>query len=210
MELKEYVKIVKQHKMLFFGVWILFAGFVMAWFFSRPQSFEAVMSIDIARQSGQENSQSSGEYDFDQYYRLEADENFAETVVQWLKDPGVVNFVFSDSETEASGDSLSSFSKFFKAERLSPNYVQVRYATKNPSDAAAIFNSTKEIITEKTNSLNEDSKDSNWFKAIFSGPVVAEKKLPLLPVLVGAVVGGLLISIFSVLTSHYWKEEEDK
>ncbi|MEA2006842.1 MAG: hypothetical protein U9O20_01640 [Patescibacteria group bacterium] len=207
MELKEHVKIIKQHKMLFFGVWILFAGFVMAWFFSRPQAFEAVMSIDIARQSGQESSQSQEEYDFDQYYRLEADKSFAETLVQWLGDPGVVNFVFSDSKTEASGKSLSSFSKFFKAERLSPNYVQVRYVTKNPPAAAAIFSSTKEIITKKTNSLNEESKDSNWFKTIFSGPVVAEKKLSFLPVFVGAVVGGLLLSIFSVLTRHYWKEE---
>ena len=208
MELKEYVKIVKRYKMLFFGVWIIFAGFVMVWFFSRPQSFEAVMSIDIARHSGQESSQSSGEYDFDQYYRLEADESFAETLVQWLKDPGVVNFVFSDSKIQASGESLSSYSKFFKAERLASNYIQVKYATNSTAEAAAIFNSAKEIIAAKTDALNADSKDSNWFKAIFSGPVVAQKKLQLLPVLVGALVGGFLLSIFSVLTRYYWKDEE--
>lgn len=209
MELKEYVKIIKQHKMLFGGIWIFIAIIAFIWVFSQPESFNATMSIDIARQGAQNDSETVREYDYDQFYRLEADDRFANTVVQWLKDPGVVNSIYADSKLKAPSDSLRSLSKAFRAEKLAPNYIQIKYSATDPSNAGVIFRATEKIITKRTNSLNADAQDQNWFKTIFSGPIVAKKKLPVLPVAVGVIAGGFLVSIFGVMVRHYWREEDN-
>lgn len=207
MELKEYVKIIKQHRVLFGGIWVFVAVIAFIWVFSQPESFDATMSIDIARQGAQSGTEIAGEYDYDQFYRLEADDRFANTVVQWLKDPGVVNSIYSDSKLKVPSESLRSLSGAFRAEKLAPNYIRIRYNATTPGNAGAIFRATEKIITERSDSLNADSQDQNWFKVIFSGPIIAKKKLPLLPVAVGVVAGGFLVSIFGVMARHYWKEE---
>lgn len=205
MELKEYALILKKYKKVFFGVWLGFFAVAMLMFFLQKNLFEATLSIDLGRNKV-ETSQNK-EAGYDQFYRLEADDRFSKNIEQWLKDPNVVNAVYAESKISLKNETLGSLSKKFKAEKLAPGYLQVRYAVEDQAQAKKISDAIREQINRKIEVLNP--KEENWFEAVFSGPVMAPKKLPWELFFLGGLLGGLLIAFFATLTVFYWQDDKE-
>lgn len=202
MELKEYVKIIKKFSWTFLLVWVLVIILSLVWYKTRPATYDVSMSLEITRQA----SEQTADYQYDQYYRLQADEKFADTIVQWLKDPAVVNEILAKAEINFSSQTLKSLSKAFRAEKLSSNYIQLRMSTAQSSDSSKITKATQDVISEKVSLLDSESQSKTWFKVMYGKPIVALSKISLQVVLIGSIVGGFILSLMVVLCSHYWKE----
>jgi len=199
------LKLISKKKKKFLGWWLslIVIGLLIVAFL--PEKKIATLSVDIGRD---QQKQQMEEYQFDQFYRLEADDRFANTIVEWCKDPNVQRVITEDVKSEMSEQDITLAIKSLRAEKKSANLVQITYAVSDETNATPFAKSIYDIFVEKINSLNSGADQEGWFKIIGSGPTVSEKSIPFISLFLIFASGGLLISLFIVLSGHYFKEEE--
>lgn len=202
MELREYIQLIKKYKIIFFATWLAVIALATGWAQSRPKSYDVSMAVEVAR----DDQEQTDDYQFDQYYRLEADNKFSDTVVQWLKDPAVVHVIYSDAGLALPSDDLQKLAKTFRVEKLSSNYIQVRYAVTDPQQAEKLWTSADKMLNARTGKLNHDEKNDNWFHLLLAKPLVAPAKVEMKVVVVMALIGGFLVALVTVLVKHYWQD----
>ena len=199
MELKEYLKIFRQKFGLFAGIIaaVVLGSFI--YFSLRPITYNTSLTLNITR-SG---SQNSTDYRYDDFYRLQADEKFADTVVQWLKSPRIVADIYKESGLDASLISLRELTKVFRAEKLSSQIVNVTFSAKNPKTAKKISDAIYREISKSTESLNIEQKQTNWFKIVAAEPVTILNSVGSLIILFASLLLGTFIAFWVVLIVHY-------
>jgi capsular polysaccharide biosynthesis protein len=202
MEFREILKIIIERKVLFVIVLLSTVFLVIGWLLFQPKKYQASLSVDITREKVDETA----DYQYDQYYRLLADEKFADTVVQWTSDPQLVKEIFDKAGIKKDVKDLNQFSHLLKGERLSANFVRIRFDVGEKEEAEKLANSIEEIFTGKTVRLNESAKDMNWFKLNFSPAIIVEYRPSFLGFFSAGIVGGVLLGIFACLFHHYWKD----
>ena len=206
MEFRKFLKLLGKNRKRLFFYWgsIVLIGMVIVALL--PEKKVAVLSIDIARESQEQND---ALYEYDQFYRLEADDRFANTLVQWCKDPNTKRTISGALEGKLSKEDSKAILKTVRAEKKSANLVQVIYEVDENAEAPIFAKALFEVFTNKTNALNGD-QEQGWFKIIGSGPTVEEKSLPLLLMFVIFIIAGLIVSLFAVVVTYYFNEEDIK
>ena len=199
MELKQYFQMMKKNFTLF--VWILGATFflVLGYFFFRPLSYNTSLTINISRLGTQETS----DYRFDDFYRLQADEKFAETIVEWLKSPQIISEIYSQSGIDLGEKSLKKIVRIFKAEKRSSQVVFVEFSASSEKDAQEISKNLIKIISQETEKLNVKQKNKDWFFVLGNEPVIRKNTPDYLKVIGGTILAGLFLSFWGVLLKHY-------
>lgn len=205
MELKKLIKILLKNKGLFIGVWLAIVILATVWFFSQSPKYEAFLAVEISRDSLEETK----DYQYNQYYRLLADEKFADTVTQWSKDPEIVKVIFQEAKVPLEVDSLRQASKILNGEKMTANYVQIKFSASSEERAERIVDSIKKTFSSKAEDLNQFSQDKNWFKLIFSDSLIVLKKNSFGITFIASLVLGFILAIFVVLMHHYWKEDDE-
>jgi capsular polysaccharide biosynthesis protein len=202
MELKEYISIFKSNCKAFVATVIIFVLAGILFQILRPLSYKAYLTLNVTRIGSQQTS----DYRFDDFYRLQADEKFADTVVRWLSSERIATDILSDSKVNTAGLSAWRLSRFFKAQRLSSQVVQVSYATGNVSTAQDSAKSVLKILNRETEKLNQDQKEEYWFKLVAVDPVVKENKFSWSIVILATLALGVFIGMWVVLARHYFSK----
>ncbi|MCX6765968.1 MAG: hypothetical protein NT136_03345 [Candidatus Moranbacteria bacterium] len=202
MELKEYIAIFKKYSRLFFIVVILavVAGVSLELF--QPLTYKSNLTLNVTRSGIQETP----DYRFDDFYRLQADERFADTVVRWLGSPRVVTDIYNEAGIVSAGLSQRSLSRIFKAQRLSSQVIQVIFATSDSRIARNISNSIIKILNKKTEELNNLQKEESWFIIIGSDPVIRENKWAMEIVVLASLLAGAFLGMLAVLVKNYFED----
>ncbi|MCX6762281.1 MAG: Wzz/FepE/Etk N-terminal domain-containing protein [Candidatus Moranbacteria bacterium] len=203
MELREYYKILKSNMSVVIYTAIIAIIIAYAWSVKQSQTYSASILLNI----GQTETQSTADYRYDQFYRLQADDKFAETVVEWLKTPGIAKNIFDKAGVSSDQKTMRSLSKSFQAEKLSSNIVGIRYSTQNNDEAEHIAPAVSSIISEKTKSLNADARDPNWFQINASDLIILKNTQDLRINLGIAALVGLFFGILLAFGKHYISEE---
>lgn len=203
MELREYYKVLKSNMSVVIYTAIIAIVVSYAWSVKQSQTYSASILLNI----GQTETQSTADYRYDQFYRLQADDKFAETVVEWLKSPGIAKNIFDKAGVSSDQKTMRSLSKSFQAEKLSSNIVGVRYSTQNNDEAEHIAPAVSSIISEKTKSLNADARDPNWFQISASDLIILKNTQDLRINLGIAALAGLFFGILLAFGKHYISEE---
>ena len=199
MELKEYIGIFKKRAKLFFGTAIFVILGVFIYLLLQPITYNTSLTLNITR-SG---SQNSSDYRYDDFYRLQADEKFADTVVQWLKSPRLVSDIYREAGLNVNQLSLGKLARAIKAEKLSSQIVAVTFSAKNPESAKKISNAIYRIISQNADSLNVEQKEINWFKIVAPEPVIILNKFDPLVILAFSLFLGFFVAFWMVLIAHY-------
>lgn len=198
MELREYIAIFKKNFRLFWT--IVFVCFLMgvAWQKNQPESYQATLLLDI----GRTGIPSTGQYTYDSFYRLQADERFADTVVRWLGNPRVVEDIFILSGHDMTERSMRSLKNIFKPKRLSSQVIEVGYKDEREKDMHGIATAATTVLNRYAKSLNQEN-EPHWFVIIGSDPVIRDARLPLSLVAVASLFLGVFIGFWGVLLRHY-------
>ncbi|HAI74126.1 MAG TPA: hypothetical protein DCS28_04400 [Candidatus Moranbacteria bacterium] len=199
MELKEYFLIIKNNFKLFLTIIILTVAGTFIYFIFRPISFNTSLILNITR-SG---SQISEGYKYDNFYRLQADEKFAETIVQWLKSPRIATDINNEAEITAGNFSLRQLSKIFQAEKLSSQIVSVKFSASDKKTAEKISLAAMRVLKKNTEQLNEDQKENTWFEIKAQNPVIVENNFDLKTVFLASLAVGLFLGFWIVMFRHY-------
>jgi uncharacterized protein involved in exopolysaccharide biosynthesis len=193
MELREYIVIFRKNIWFFLMTVLVFLIAGGIYYAYTPEEHVAVMDLNITR-AGQVESK---EYDYDGFYRLQADEKFAETVVWWLGSPRIAKEVCRLAE-------VSQCPAGYSAKKLSSQYLQVNFSPKNPEDAEKIARSLVEVIGKETSNLNLKQKKVDWFEVQGNLPDVQKVKINLEKLLTGAFLLGCFFGFWVVLGRHYF------
>lgn len=199
MELKEYVKIVKIHNGAFLLTVVLIVTAGVLYFSLRPVSYNTSLTLDITRSGVQDTI----DYKFDDFYRLQADEKFTETVVQWLKSPQVVADIYTASGINPAQFSLRRLAKNLQSEKLSSQIVSISFSTSTPDEARKIAVAVSSIITKNIENLNRDQKDTNWFKIVEHDPIIVKNTVAFWFVLMVTLAIGIFLAFWVVFIIHY-------
>lgn len=201
MELKEYLNIIKNEKKLFFTTILIIILFSFVYFYLRPIAYETSLILNISRIGIQKTDQ----FRYDDFYRLQADEKFCETVVQWLKSPRVVTDILTQAGIGAQKMSLRSLSRSLGAEKLSAQVVSVSFSSPSENSARKIAEAISKVISKNTQSLNADQNEETWFEIIPQDPVISRKIYDPWLIFLGSLLAGIFIGFWIVMIKHYLK-----
>ena len=221
--LADLVRIFRRHLPAAAAAFLLAFAAVWAWYFLSPVSYRAVLTIDIDQErerlpsgyflgapyefaapyrpmTGKSDS-FGGEravYDYDSYYRLEANKNFARVIVGWLSSPTVAGEILRAADLPPEEFSLRRRQNFFAARAISPQTVRVDFRAASPRQVESL---TKHLIASlkvKTFRLRGAALEEDDFVLFFDSPAVEEDRLSW-PAQTALAAGVGLLAAFSVV-----------
>jgi len=201
MELKEYLKIFKENAKLFVFVIILIVAGSFIYFAVKPISYSASLALNITRSGVQQTV----DYRYDDFYRLQADEKFAETVVEWLQNPRTAVDVYAKAGINPDSLSLRQLSKSFASEKLSSQIVSVSFSAKDENSARKISDAISEIISSNTELLNKNQNENTWFEIVAQAPVIVRDNVGALIIFLASLAVGIFLGFWIVMIKHYLK-----
>ncbi len=203
MELKEYYKIWRANiSVVIYAILVLVVA-AYVWSIKKSETYSASLLLNVSRT----RHKSTAEYKYDQFYRLQADEKFAEVIVAWLKSPGIANEIFEKANLETGQKSMRGLQKSFQAEKTSSATVSVRYSAQNEDEAKKLSNAIYSVISNKTKNINAEARDPNWFSVDMSNLVILKNVQDLRVNLGIALVFGLFLGSLLAFGKHYITRE---
>lgn len=206
MELKDYLKIFVKNLVWFSLVFLLVMAIGAGYKHyknSQPATYQVSLLLNVTRTG----IQSTDNYRYDDFYRLQADERFADTVVRWIENPRIVTDVYNETGMISGGIALSELSKFFDAKRLSSQAIEVNFTAKSAVEAQNLSENLVKAINSEIKNLNQFQKEESWFKIIGDEPVIKEYKITWKNVLLISIALGIFLGIWVVLIKHYLTRE---
>ncbi len=199
MDLKEYLKIIKKHRKLFLSVILGVVIVSLGYFYFAPVRYDASLTLNITRSGAQETT----DYKYDDFYRLQADEKFADTLVEWLKSPRVASDIYATAGISSDSFDLKKLTKSFSAEKRSSQIVAVNFSAPSQTQAQKISDGIKKIISANSDELNKDQKENNWFKVVSASPVIVAYHPAYLIIFLASLSMGIFLAFWGVLMKHY-------
>jgi len=194
MDLKEHLAIFRKHKSLLgFTVILVLAGGIIFQLF-RPLTYRSDLMLNVTRIG----SQSTSAYTYDGFYRLQADERFADTVVRWLGAPRIIKDILAEAGmTEKDLVSLN-------PRRLSSQMIAVSFMTRDKEKSKKLVDAMIKIINKQTDDLNVSQKEINWFKILGSELVTVENIFPWNKVIIVSLLVGIMAGVWMVYLKNYF------
>ncbi|MFA5961886.1 MAG: hypothetical protein WC848_04350 [Parcubacteria group bacterium] len=200
MELKEYFKIIKNNLRVFIGTAVVLFAIVSGYLISRPASYATSLTLNVTRSGVQDTP----DYKYDDFYRLQADEKFAETVVEWLKSPRVEEDIYTEAGINTADYSLKRLTKSISADKLSSQLIAVSFSAPDEKISHKIASSVAKIVSQNVQNLNKDQNENTWFEVLSSDPVIRIEEASSL-VMLAIFCGSIFLAFWAVMFRHYLK-----
>lgn len=197
MDLREFLNVFWKYRILFLGTALVFvmAGFAVQ--LLQPVRFATEITMNVARSGVRMTT----EYAYDDFYRLQADERFADTVVRWLESPRIVSDILHTAKR--GGETIS-----FDADRLSSQVIRIRFVSRDEKTAEAVSRALFEVLNRETASLNRDRKEEGWFMLLGETPSISDARFGMARALLVSGCLGIFFGFLIVLLRWYWTREE--
>ena len=198
MELREIIYLYWAERRLFALIVVATVFIALVWQVNQPLSYRASLLLNIGRQG----SQATQEYTYDSFYRLQADERFADTVVRWLQSPRVVSDILKESDVHTSTYSDRVLKKMFGAKRLSSQVIELSFSLPDKAVLEKEASAIVKVLNIYTSGLNQDRQADGWFIVVGSNPVISNAQVPLPTAVFAGVIAGVFIAFWLVAIRH--------
>jgi len=195
MELRELVAIFKKYQKTFVVTVVLFVVIGAIVYAVQPTAYATNLTLNITRKG----TQPTTDYRYDDFYRLQADERFADTVVSWLASPRIVADISADA-----GDAHSIGA--IKGARLSSQMIAVTFKTSDADSGTIIAQSIGKILNEQTDALNKSQQEDTWFTIQADQPITTLAKISFAILFLASLALGIFFGIWAVMARHYWEK----
>lgn len=206
MELRELWNLFCKEKSLY--AFILGSCLLLSvlWMSFEPQRFESNTLLTIGRT---ENKAISGEtdYQYDNFYRLQADERFGDTLVRLLATPQVTQDIFQEAGLKNNVPEGG----YFTGRKLSAQIVEVTFTEGDQAKLEALAKSVPTVLNRYTSELDaKENGQGNWFRVIASEPVVSDARIDSAQALAIAFFFGIFLGFWIILAKHYIQTDSIK
>ena len=118
---RDYLKIVKSNKILIFVCAILCGLLALIFSAVKPVSYETSIAFSIQKV----NRQDTAEFQYDNYYSIQASELLGNSIVGWLESPEIIREVYQAADVTVETEDLNSLARGMKAKQISAHLVRV-------------------------------------------------------------------------------------
>lgn len=205
MEFKTYLRIFKTQAHVFWAILLISVVGAVVWQVTQGARYEATLLLNIGRGSFPITEQ----YTYDSFYRLQADERFADTVVRWLESPRIVADIYQRAGLPDTRPGWRASTQTFAAKRLSSQVIEVVYADSEAKNLSKLAAAALVVLNVSAENLNEEQTTLGWFRIIGSEPVIRDGRTPLSVALAVGVVLGLFLGFWGALGRHYFSPQKD-
>ena len=200
MELKEYLKIIKKNSRLIIIIGITTAVSAFVFSVAQPIEYETSLSLSIIK----DKTQTTDDFKYDGYYALQTGEIVVNSIEQWLKSPEIVNAIYEEAEMNQDFKNIKSYTKKFIAQKMSPQYVEVKFKSSTKEEAEKISVAVVEIINNRVEKLKKASEQEVSFLVSSGKPVIVESEADAILNLIIGLISGLALGIFWVFLRRYF------
>ncbi len=206
MEFRNLVTLFRKQAYFFLAIVVVFVVAAGVWQKNQSEQFEAMLLISIGRAGVSETT----EYTYDSFYRLQADERFADTVVRWLSTPRVVEDIYREAHLDPAYLGMKDLSQAFSAGRLSSQMISVKFGSENRKIIEQLSGAIVKVLNRYTDTLNTEEREKSWFVVIGSDPVIRDSRMDLGRALLAGLALGVFIGFWSVLWKHYFTSDKQQ
>lgn len=200
MELRDYVKIIGKHLWLVVCIGLLIALGAYLFSITRSVSFDGSVSMYVGKPSGKLEVK---DYQYDEYYALQASSLYADSVISWLKEPSNVVKIYDNAKLDLPTEKISKLSKTIAALKQNPATISITAHADNESSVNNLLDATVKFVNLKNSSLNQNPQD-NFTISASDISVFQNKPNVLLNSLIGLAVG-LMIGLGFVFLVDYFQ-----
>jgi len=206
MELRELWNLFCKEKNLYFFILGAFLFLGVLWINLEPRRFESNTLITIGRTESKDIS-STSDYQYDNFYRLQADERFGDTLVRLLATPQVTQDIFR----EAAIENGASQGGYFTGRKLSAQIVEVTFVDRDQDRLEALAKAMPIVLNRYTSELDtKEGGQGNWFRVIASDPVVSDARVDSKQAVAIAFFLGIFVGFWIILAKHYIQTDSTK
>ncbi len=212
MELKALIKIFAKYKKMFWSIILLFLIGGCLFYILQPRNYIVSTTVNIVRLNLNKNlddNKKEFENDFSSFYRAQADDKVADSIVAWLKSPSIVSDILTKSNRkDLSNMSIEDLSAMYDVNKISAQVVDVRFKVLNSKDGTKQVDAINKKINKLLKQMTPESSTNSWFRVSVQKPVIRfNEKSPLFIFLMSLVLG-FFVSFCVVVFINYLKEEE--
>lgn len=203
MNLKSYLKVISEKKLFIVAI-ALFCGilaFILAFF--NPKSYDAFILMTVHRAEREKTS----DFQYDNYYAIQAAEYIGNTVTGWLETPEVVTAIYKKAELENDLGNVFQEVKKIKPKQLSSHLIRVKLNNKEQDKADKLAKALIQVTKEKMSKLEVDFSGKSSFSIEAEEPVIVLKKYDPYLVAVFGLLGGIFMGIGLAFLREYLKTE---
>ncbi|NTU66767.1 MAG: hypothetical protein HGB08_02460 [Candidatus Moranbacteria bacterium] len=203
MELKEYIRIIKNNSRLFLAVIVMIILAAFGYVYTRPVRYDSSLTLNITRTGTQKTDQ----FRYDNFYRLQADDKFTETVVEWLKSPRIAEDIYKNAGIDTSKMTIRELSKAVKPEKMSSQLVLVSFSAPDTATSKKISAAILKSVNDNANALNKDQQDAEWFQILSQDPVTVKYHMDPGILLAISFAFGIFLAFWAVMLKHYFSQD---
>lgn len=198
MDIKKYLK--DYQWVLIFALLVALAAGFWAW---RGDKYSASLTLTVSRLEAQKTA----DYQYDNYYALKASDEFGSAVVGWFKTPEMAQIIYQKANLALAEPSLGGLSRAFKAAKISPTTVEVRFGGASESEVKIISQAVVDAAAEKTEALKAFSGSGvNVAFSVKGGePVIINNSNDLWQKTLLGLVVGLIFGLFVKIAGEYFR-----
>lgn len=201
---KNYLKVISDHKGVVIACVVLVGLLAFIFAMLVPKSYDATLTLSIHRI----NREKTEDFQYDNYYAIQAAELLCNTVVNWLATSDVALAIYDKAGVAVDVEGISKLSRKFRARQLSSHTARVIFNYKDQEGANKLAASLIDVVQDKVKNIEKTSKDEPSFRIQASSPIVIQHKIdPILACLCGLICG-LFIGVGLVFLFEYFKKEE--
>jgi capsular polysaccharide biosynthesis protein len=204
MSLKNYLKVISDKK-IFILVTVIICG-VLAFVISsvKPQSYDSGLLLTVHR----ENREETKDFQYDNYYSIQASEYLSNTAVSLIESPEFVSKVYNRAGLADELDDVFAAAKKIKPKQISSHLIKVKLNDKDEEKAKKLSIALGEVLKDDISKIEISAAGKGSFTIAAEEPIVTLKKYN--PWLVGLIgmIGGLFIGIALAFLGEYFRREE--
>lgn len=195
----EFIALFLSRRRLLVGCVLLALSLSLVYFQVQPERYASELVLSVARTA----PAPTAEFTYDHYYRFQADERLADTLVSYLG-----SRTGRERVAESAALKGEDFDRFLetplRAARLGTNMVVIEYVTFDRALALRLGQALATTASTQVAALNEDAREAAWFTVLSEEPVIRLVPYSLVTLAAAGLVGGALVGFWAVLGSHFW------
>ncbi|MFH1385639.1 MAG: hypothetical protein ABIG65_01165, partial [Patescibacteria group bacterium] len=131
---------------------------------------------------------------------------FGNAVVGWFKTPEMAQVIYQKANLALVEPSLGGLSRAFKAVKISPTTVEVRFGGASAGEVKAISQAVIVAAAEKADALNSFSGQGVAFSVKAGEPVIINNSADIWQQALLGLIIGLIFGLFVKIAGEYFRE----